>query len=817
MLRHFRFVFLILALSALGLHSCTTPKSREVTSFNESWKFSLTGDSLASNPDFDDSNWRQLNLPHDWSIEGEFKKEHPATEGGGALPGGVGWYRKEFNLTSNQLEKNLYIQFDGVYMNSEVWINGQYLGKRPFGYISFEYDLTPHLVPGRNVLAVRVDNSMQPNSRWYSGSGIYRNVRLVATNDIHIDQWGTYVKATYKNENASVSIQSTVKRKGDAPARVMVLNRVYKDNRKVAEVQDEVDLSSAITIHPQSISFTNPLLWDLESPNQYELVTLVLDLEGNELDTYTTKFGIRDFSFDTAKGFILNGKQVKVKGVCNHHDLGCLGTAVNARAIERQLQILKTMGVNAIRTSHNPPAPELLDLCDQMGFIVMDEAFDIWATNKSPYDYSLYFSEEHTRDLEDFIKRDRNHPSVVVWSIGNEISDQWKPEGKALAHELAAIVRKLDDRPLTAAMNPPVPGNSIASSGALDIIGYNYHEFFYEKHKENYSESFIATETTSGLMTRGYYDEKSDTIKRWPIRWDLPFYGGNPGNTVSSYDQVSAPWGSTHEDTWRIIKRNDNLSGMFIWTGFDYLGEPTPYTWPSRSSYFGVIDLAGFPKDVYYMYQSEWTERDVLHVFPHWNWAGRDSVDVWAYFNADEVELFLNGRSLGSKTKGPEEFHVMWRVPFEPGEIKAVSKRDGVTILEKSRKTAGDAASITLKADRKEILADGQDLSFVTVSLADANGIEIPIASQKVSFSLDGPGEIVGVDNGDPTSHLSLKGKEMNLFNGLCLVVVKSTSTEGTITLKAQVDGLPDASITIIARRTTTSSQVAALLSGWFD
>ncbi len=521
-----------------------------------------------------------------------------------------------------------------------------------------------------------------------------------------------------------------------------------------------------------------------------------------ECDNYETTFGIRTFVFDVDKGFSLNGKHVKINGVCDHHDLGCLGSAVNKRALERQLEILKTMGCNAIRTSHNPPAPELLDLCDRMGFIVMDEAFDMWKKKKTDFDYSLDWDTWHRQDLTDMILRDRNHPSVFIWSIGNEIPEQWDKQdssGTVIARELGALVKSLDaTRPVTSALNDPVPSNPLVRSGALDLIGNNYSIDKYPDFPKTFpGRKFIATETVSALATRGHYDMPSDTIRRWPTRWDIPFNAGNPDNTCSAYDNCSAPWGSTHEETWKVIKKYDFLSGMFIWTGFDYIGEPTPYSWPSRSSYFGIIDLAGFPKDVYYMYQSEWTDKPVLHLFPHWNWKKGDTVDVWAYTNCEEVELFLNGQSLGTKKKIGDDLHLMWKVPFTPGTLKAVGRSGGKDILTQEIKTAGAPAKIVLEADRNVISADGKDLSFVTVKVMDEAGTLVPNADNLIHFSVSSEGRIVGVDNGLQTSHESFKAHDRKAFNGLCLSVIQSTEKAGRITLEATSDGLKGSSVVI--------------------
>jgi beta-galactosidase len=785
-------------------------------SFNKDWQFHLE-DSLVKNPS--EFSWQKLNLPHDWSIEGDFDENHPATYNGGALPGGIGWYKKIFKVEVSDKLKELYIDFDGVYMDSEVWINNHYLGKRPNGYIGFRYNLTPFLNYGEkeNEIKVKVDNSQQPNSRWYSGSGIYRNVWLVKTDKLHIKNWGTYVTTPMVTlDSATVNVETSITNNYTEAKNIVLKTTVLFNNEKITENSNHLNIKNKNELtFSEKLEINSPKLWSIETPQLYTILSKVY-IDNELVDTYKTPIGIRFFKFDLDKGFLLNNKSVKIKGVCNHHDLGALGTAINTRALERQLEILKGMGVNGIRTAHNPPAPELLDLCDKMGFIVMNEAFDMWNNSKTTYDYANNWKEWHKKDLEDFVKRDRNHPSVFIWSIGNEIQEQWNEQGVETAKELKAIVTNLDTtRLITAGMNPPVNMvnqdvtlqfdkanvnyNALAASGVLDIIGYNYAHQTYVHHKQNFPETpFIATETTSGLQTRGYYDQKSDTLKRWPVRWDVAFTGGNPDNTISSYDQVSAPWGSTHEETWKVIKKHDFLSGMFIWTGFDYLGEPTPYVWPSRSSYFGVIDLAGFPKDVYYMYQSEWTDKPVLHVFPHWNWEKDQDVDIWAYYNnADEVELFLNGKSLGSKHKKGDDLHLMWRLPFEPGTLTAVSRKNGKTVLEKEIKTAEEASQISLNADRNTIQGDGVDLSFITVSVLDKKGTLVPYATNNIEFNIEGPGKIVGVDNGDPTSHASFKASNRNAFYGKCLVIVQSLNKEGIIKLTANSKGLTDSTINI--------------------
>ena len=798
----------LLSLSVLFLISCMASSSnlRRTENFCKSWKFNLGDIPNGQAPGLDDSRWRVLDLPHDWSIEGEFSKEHPATPGGGALPGGIGWYRKSFATPESDKGKLVFVEFDGVYRNSEVWVNGQYLGKRPYGYSSFNYELTPFLKYGKgeNVLAVKVDNSQQPNSRWYSGSGIYRNVWLVTTEKVCADHWGTFVTTPeVTKQSAKVSVLTKVRNASgqDQPVtlKTVVLDR---DGKEISAVTSQtVAPKDAVCEIVQDLTVKNPVLWSLDDPRLYKAVTTI-ECGNRVCDDYGTIFGIRTFVFDSDRGFLLNGRQMKIRGVCDHHDLGCLGAAVNTRAIERQLEILKAMGCNGIRTSHNPPAPELLDLCDKMGFIVMDEAFDMWKKKKTDYDYSLDWDKWHRRDLEDMILRDRNHPSVFIWSIGNEIVEQWDRQdssGAVIAKELAGVIKTLDaTRPITSNCNDPNPLNPLIRSGALDLIGYSYSQSSFPMFPKTYpGKKFIGSETTSALATRGSYDMPSDSIRRWPLRWDLPFTNGNADFSCSSYDNCSAPWGSTHEETWKIIKKYDFLSGMYIWTGFDYLGEPTPYSWPARSSYFGIVDLAGFPKDAYYMYQSEWTDKPVLHVFPHWNWNKGDTVDVWAYTNCEEVELFLNGQSLGTKKKAADDLHIMWRLSFEPGTLKAIGRTGGKEILIREIKTAGAPVKIVLEADRNVIAADSKDLSFVSVKVLDEQGTLVPHADNLIHFGLSGEGRIVGVDNGLQTSHESFKANDRKAFNGLCLVVIQSTEKAGRITLNATSDRLKGSSIII--------------------
>lgn len=776
-------------------------------SFNSGWKFKLDSAGAYSDPSYNDASWRTLQLPHDWSIEGSFSESHPAGTGGGALPGGLGWYRKTFTLPLASKGKQVFVEFDGVYCNSEVFINGHSLGIRPNGYISFRYNLTPHLRFGNvpNVIAVKVDNSRQPNSRWYSGSGIYRNVWLTTLSPSHIAHWGTFITTPkVSNTTATVSIATEVVAEKGVQAK-LVTTIFDAAGRKVGAATSDVQPKNE-----QQVTVNGPQLWSVDRPYLYKAVSQLI-AGGKVLDIYETSFGIRSFYFDVTKGFFLNGKPLKILGVCNHHDLGALGAAINTRALERQLEILKAMGCNGIRTSHNPPAPELLQLADKMGFIVMDEVFDMWEKAKNPFDYHLAWEQWHRQDLEDFIRRDRNHPSIFVWSVGNEIPEQWgdaakgDSTGRTISRNLAAIVRSLDTtRPITTANNETGNQNHLLRSGAFDMIGYNYHHKEWGSALQRWpGKPFIVTESTSALQTRGHYDLlPADSIRRWPEAWDKPIPGGgNKDHTVSAYDHVSAPWGSTHEESVKELLKYPNVSGMYIWTGFDYLGEPTPYPWPARSSYFGIIDLAGFPKDVYYMYQSVFTSKPVLHLYPHWNWQRGDTVDVVAYYNsADEVELLLNGKTLGKRHKEGSELHVKWRVPYEPGVLQAVSVKAGNKVLTTEVKTAGEAHRLVIKADRNIIKGNGTDLSFVTVELVDEKGVLVPNADNLVSFEITGAGFVAGVDNGSPVSMEPFKATQHKAAKGKVLCIVQSNGQKGVITLKATANGLQAATVQLAAR-----------------
>ena len=833
-----------LAILLLGAQSLS---ARDRQSFDKDWLFVLTDSAGMQKSEYSDGHWRRLNLPHDWAIEGDFSPSNPSGAGGGALPGGIGWYRKHFSLSPDEKYDRFTITFDGVYMNSTVYINGHRLGTRPYGYSTFEYDLTPYLYKkGDNVIAVKVDNSDQPNSRWYSGCGIYRHVWLTKTlKEAYIPQWGQYVATTPKGD---VRVKVDFHANGSR-MKLSIRNTIYDAAGKVvARSQGNQN---------QKLKVRKPHLWSIGKGYLYT-VKSELVVNGRVVDTATTQTAFRDVRFDARKGFFLNGENMKINGVCEHHDFGCLGAALNEDALHRKLTILRDMGVNAIRSSHNPPAPELLNMCDSMGIMVMDESFDMWRRKKSNGDYARFFDEWHQRDLSDLVKRDRNHPCIIMWSIGNEVLEQWSDaaadtlsleqanlilnaghDASALAHSdelsvnslltrhLADIVKKYDPwgaRPVTAGCNEPDPKNHLFKSGAIDVIGFNYHHQWVKDVPRNFPDKpFIFSESVSALQTRGYYRMPSDSIYTAPVEWWLPYT--DPSFKCSAYDNMHASWSSTHEETWDVVKHNDFVGGQFIWTGFDYIGEPTPYAYPARSSYFGIIDLAGLPKDSYYMYQSEWTKKPVLHLFPHWNWLPGQQIDMWCYYNqADEVELFINGKSQGIRKKkvhveGNEgkahagaanagafdrstEYHVMWRVNFEPGEVKVVARKQGREISSQTIKTAGPPHHLVLKKTYQNTLASGvpADLqsavkkgstsvpgdlqsptspssptTFVEVNVVDKDGNLCPNAENEIYFS--STAEILGTDNGNQTSLERFTDPKRKAFFGKCIIVLRGHGT----------------------------------------
>lgn len=778
---------------------------REVVDFNFDWQFSLGDHPEASQTEFADSTWRSLNLPHDWSIEGEFSEKHETEPQGGALPAGIGWYRKTFTLPQEWENRSIWIEFDGIYRNSEVWINGEYLGKRPYGYSSFSYTLSEHLNFGEtaeNIIAVKVDNSAQPNSRWYTGSGIYRNVRLVATGKTHVSHWGTHwTTPEVDKDEAKIVFEVDVQNDDSKESQGEVITSLINARglELASDRQEFLLAPNSKQGFTQNMILLNPKLWSVETPNLYRLETKVYQGE-HLVDELVTTIGFRSFNFDDSTGFSLNGQPMKIHGVCLHHDLGALGAAFNIHAAKRQLMMMKEMGANAIRTAHNPPAPEVLALCDTLGLLVQDESFDVWQKGKVKQDYQTNFEEWHEEDLIAMLKRDRNHPSVFMWNIGNEIPNQFDSLGSVLATKLTTIVKEYDkSRPVTSALTENNPEkNYISQSGALDVLSFNYKHQAYDSLPERFPDiPIMASENVSALMTRGVYDFPADSLKAWPVAYNEPF-DGHDDYTASAFDHTYAYWGSTHEQTWKTVKSLNFMAGLFIWTGWDYLGEPTPYDYPARSSYFGIVDLAGFPKDIYYMYQSEWSDKNVLHLFPHWNWEEGKVIDVWAYYNnADEVELFLNDQSLGTRKKEGDDLHVSWKIPYVPGTLKAVSRKEGNVVLEKEVKTAGEANKIQLSADKNSIHSDHYDMVFVTVDILDENNVLVPRADNLVNFEISGGGTIVGVDNGYQASLEPFKANYRKAFNGKCLVMIQSNGEKENIELIATSEGLEEARIKV--------------------
>jgi len=793
-------------------------------------------------PEFDDAGWRKLNLPHDWGIEGPFKQEYPGETG--KLPwSGVAWYRKHFTLPASDAGRRIVLEVDGAMSYASVWLNGKLVGGWPYGYSSWQLDLTPFVkVGGENVIAIRLDNP-KDSSRWYPGGGIYRNVWLTKTAPVYVGQWGVQVTTSDVNKEASlVSVKVNLQNDSGSVAVVTVKNEIQelnhdgKNGAKIADMSfDEVALAPK-TSGPLTarIRFGKPKLWSVENPNRYVVVTTVKK-DGRVVDRLETPFGIRTIEFTATNGFLLNGERVQIRGVCNHHDLGALGSAFNTRAAERQLEILREMGVNAIRTSHNPPAPELLELCDRMGFLVMDETFDCWRGRKKPNDYHLAFDEWHEADVRALIRRDRNHPSVILWSIGNEIPEQANTNRFYIAKELADIVRSEDTtRPVTAGCNHDVAGFN-GFQNIVDVFGFNYKPQLYGKFRtQNPTIPLYGSETASTVSSRGeYFFPVPLEFKTKNIRTEKSA-GTNASLAdfqVTSYDCFTPAWATTPDMEWRGQEENPFNAGEFVWTGFDYLGEPTPFNAdvsnllnystpeekakakeeldrlgkirvPSRSSYFGIVDLAGFKKDRFYLYQSRWRpDFPMAHILPHWNWPERvgQITPVFVYTSGDEAELFLNGKSLGRKKKAAFEYRLRWDdVKHAPGELQVVAYKNGKKWATDVVKTTGLAAKLMLLADRATIVADGKDLSFVTVTVADKKGQLVPRSKNQIKFEIEGPGEIVATDNGDPTSFESFQAPERKAFNGLALVIVRAIAGEsGKIKLTAKAEGLASDSVTI--------------------
>ncbi len=782
---------------------------------------------------FDDSQWAKVELPHDWAIAGPFQQgwDSEVSGGMGRLPvNGVGWYRKKLEIPAADADKMIYLDVEGAMSYAMVWLNGKLVGGWPYGYNSWRLNLTPYAnFGGENQLAIRVDN---PNysARWYPGAGLYRNMWLVKTNPVHVAQWGTYITSNNVSEqSANVNIEINIENKTHESARVETLTEIFTldENDRISSnvvaqfepQQTNIEANSKAKIKA-SVQIENPRLWGplpTQQPNRYVAVTKLIQ-NGNEIDSYKTTFGIRNVEFNPDKGIFVNGEHIQIKGVNQHHDLGALGAAFNVRAAERQLELLRKMGCNAIRMAHNPPAPGLLELTDKMGFLVIDEIFDSWERKKTDHDFHLIFPDWSEPDTRAFIRRDRNHPSIIMWSYGNEVGEQYTAEaGAAVAQRLNDIVKDEDPtRPTTVAMNYAKPYMELPK--VPDVIGLNYQgegirqDPMFEgtdriRTKPQYipfHETFpgkvvYSSETASAFSSRGFYTfPVTDAISS--IARDGRGGDSNAAH-VSSYELYAVDFGSSADKVFGMIDRHPFVAGEFVWTGWDYLGEPTPY-YQARSSYNGIIDLAGFPKDRFYLYQSHWRpDFAMVHILPHWNWPERvgEVTPVHVFTSGDEVELFLNGESLGKKKKGEYEYRLRWDdVLYQPGELKAVAYKNGEHWAEKVTKTTGEATQLKASADRTEIMADGKDLAFIAIQVSDAEGLLVPRSNNLIQFSIEGPGEIVATDNGDQTDMTSFTSHQRNAFNGLALVVVRAKPGKtGSFKVIAESDNVNKATVTI--------------------
>ncbi len=774
-------------------------------SFNDGWRFHRGEAEGAEAPAFDDSAWRPLDLPHDWAIEGPFDVKYNARCGG--LPfHGTGWYRKRFDVPADAKGKAVFVTFEGAMYNAEVWINGHCLGNRPYGYMEFRFDLGDHLnYGGSNIIAVKLSPE-DLSSRWYPGAGLYRYVWLDIRNPVHVAPWGVFVATPQVSaRRATVKVETELVGRGAVEHEVL-----------------DPDGRPAASGPGPELAIRKPRLWDVDAPNLYTLRTTVR-VGGVVVDAVETRFGIRTLEF-AKSGFKLNGRPLRIQGVCLHHDNGPLGAALYRRADERKLQIMKSMGVNSVRTSHNPPSSEFLDLCDELGILVMDEAFDVWKMAKVENGYNKYFDAWAERDIKDMVRRDRNHPCVFMWSIGNEILEQRdEVEGPRLAKVLGDWVKEVDaTRPTTCGFNNwPGPYQS-GMAAQVDIAGMNYKPLSYGAEVDAFlpAHPVVGSETSSCTSSRGVY--------HLPIEK----YKTHPSKQVSSYDIVGPPWAYPPDIEFDALERHPEILGEYIWTGFDYLGEPTPYggrdnstngywnaDWPARSSYFGAVDLCGFPKDRFYLYQSQWTKTPMVHLLPHWNWegSGHETIPVFAYTNCEEAELFLNGLSLGRRVKGrdltriPVEFlryekdHFMskyrlsWEVPYVPGILKVVGYIGGKPVAGKEIRTAGAPAQIRLVPDRSRIKADGRDLSYVAVRIEDAEGNLCPLADNTVRFKVDGAGSIAAVGNGNAATTAPFIADRRDAFNGLCMLIVEAARKGGSIVVEAMSEGLEPGTVELVA------------------
>jgi beta-galactosidase len=754
-----------------------------------SGNFQKTGNFLpASGLAFDDSAWRALDLPHDWAVELEFKND-PALSSKGFYPLGraypetsIGWYRRVFELPATDAGKRVSIEFDGSYRETMVVFNGFYIGRHSGGYDPFSFDITDFATAGgRNVLLVRVDATLS-DGWFYEGAGIYRHVWLVKTHPVHVKQWGTFVVAQVRPGEAAVSIRTEVNNHGKGAQSTRVISTILDPSGKSVG-KATTDLASIpeweTHTYEQKIVVKRPALWSLEERNLYRLVAEV-EAGGQIVDRYETRFGIRTVKFDAERGFLLNGTPVKLKGTCNHQDHAGLGAALPDAVQRYRIRKLQEMGCNSLRTSHNPPTPELLDACDELGMLVFDET------------RMMSSNPEGLSQFENLVRRDRNRPSVFMWSMGNEEGQANTEKGLRILTVMKKLATVNDgSRPVSIA---PIRAIGVGGLVVCDVMGYNYMDPGAEAyHKAHPDIPVVGTETVSAVGTRGIYI--TDPEKGY----------------VGSYDPYTTTGRASAEGWWRFCNARPWLSGGFVWTGFDYRGEPSPYEWPNISSQYGIIDTCGFPKDSFYYYQSWWTAQPVLHLFPHWNWPGMEGkeIAVWVYSNLEKVELFLNGESLGAKEM-KKDSHLAWVVKYAPGAIEARGYKNGEQVLTAKRETIRTATKLVMKADRDTVSADGEDVAMFAVEVQDAQGRVVPVADNEVTFHASGEGKLIGVGNGDPTSHESDKGASRRAFCGLCMAIIQSTKTAGNITLEATSPGLTPASVTVASKSTALRPQVAA-------
>ncbi len=762
---------LILSSGIVQAQQKNAVSGRTTVPFENDWRFHKGKAEGAEKAKFKDKGWRVVQLPHDWTIEEEINRDNPTGRGGGYFPASEGWYRKTFNHPANASDEKVFIEFDGIMANSDVWINGEHLGKRPFGYVSFRYDLTPHLKKKNNVIAVKADNTEQPASRWYTGAGIYRHVRMIVTNPVHVEQWGVFITTPEVSQGkAKVQAQTKVLNESGNQQTVTVKTTILDPKGKAIGTVEETKAIPAgqALEYRKEIEVSNPQLWGLENPHLYSALTQVRSADNILLDEEITSFGIREFRFDAATGFYLNGENMKIKGVCLHHDGGAMGAAVPLRVWEKRLELLRSIGVNAIRTAHNPFAPEFYSLCDRMGFLVMNETFDTWYAKKNhaDYGYQKYFKDWWEADTRDIVMRDRNHPSIIIYSVGNEIRDNLdSKEGFKIFTEQRDLVHRLDPtRPVTLALFRPNQAKVYQNGFAelMDVVGQNYRENeLVQAHLDKPERKVIGTEN---------------------------------GHT---------------RQAWLAMRDNPFMSGQFLWTGFDYLGEAD---WPELSHDYGVFDRTGGKKPRTFQRQSWWSDEPMVHVVrkernagsgewvSDWTPADYDTYDMAhleVYSNAEEVELFLNGKSLGSKTKPEDDSPRNWQVTFEKGTIKAVGRNGGKEVAVHEMTTAGEPAAIVLKADKTSLTHDWEDVSFVTATVVDEKGIPCPNADPKISFTITGAGKIAAVDNANRESHDPFQVSERRAYRGEAIAILKATAPEGKLQLKASAPGLKDGSVTI--------------------